>query len=66
MTLTATAYGKNGTTADVAQDFTWTTSSASIADVVKGENGNTATVTGLKMCIRDRTCASSCRSRAAG
>ena len=48
MTLTATAYGKNGTTDDVAQDFTWTTSSASIADVVKGENGNTATVTGLK------------------
>ena len=48
MTLTATAYGKDGTITDVTQDFIWTTSSASIADVVKGENGNTATVTGLK------------------
>ena len=48
MTLTAIAYGKNGTTDDVAQDFTWTSSNASVATVAKSENGNTATVTGVK------------------
>ncbi len=48
MALTAVAYGKDGTTDEVAQDFTWTTSNSAVATVEKGEDGNAATVTGVK------------------
>ena len=48
LVLEAVAYGKNGTTEDVEQDFDWTTSNSAVATVKKGEDGNTATVTGLK------------------
>ena len=48
LVLEAVAYGKDGTTDDVAQDFDWTTSNSAVATVKKGEDGNTATVTGLK------------------
>ena len=47
LVLQAVAYGKDGSTADVAQSFTWTSSNAAIATVKAGEDG-TATVTGLK------------------
>ena len=48
LVLEAVAYGKDGTTDDVAQDFDWTTSNSAVATVKKGEDGSTATVTGLK------------------
>ena len=47
LVLQAVAYGKDGSTTDVAQSFTWTSSNAAIATVKAGEDG-TATVTGLK------------------
>ena len=46
--LMAVAYGKDGTTDEVAQDFTWSTSDASVATVKKSADGALATVTGLK------------------
>ncbi len=46
LTLHAVAYGEGGTTDNVAQSFTWTSSDTSIAAVTGGADGN-ATVTGV-------------------
>ena len=46
--LKAVAYGANGSTQEVSQVFTWTSSDSAIASVEAGADGNTATVTGLK------------------
>ena len=47
LTLQAIGYDMNGSSENIAQTFTWTSSNSSIATVAVGEDG-TATVTGLK------------------